>query len=163
VLFVICRWWTALAVYWYTCVVCYLSVMNCFNCLLVHMCCSFTDTHDCVVCYLSVMICLFYIFQIRVPTDSTGLKLTLYQFQTCPFCCKLRSVLDYYGFSYDVIEVNSVTKKQIKWSDYKKVPILVCEGIGQDGYLVSLCKLFLFMPRYGWNTTKVGIKHKSIN
>lgn len=83
------------------------------------------------------MICLFDIFQIRVPTDSTGLKLTLYQFQTCPFCCKLRSVLDYYGFSYDVIEVNSVTKKQIKWSDYKKVPILVCDGIGQDGYIVS--------------------------
>ncbi|BFZ20736.1 hypothetical protein BsWGS_23775 [Bradybaena similaris] len=63
--------------------------------------------------------------QVKVDTDSSGLKLTLYQFQTCPFCCKVRAVLDYHGFSYDVIEVNSVTKKQIKWSEYPKVPILV--------------------------------------
>ncbi|KAH9514530.1 Prostaglandin E synthase 2 [Bulinus truncatus] len=63
--------------------------------------------------------------QVLVPTDTSGLKLTLYQYQTCPFCCKVRAALDYYGFSYDVIEVNSVTKKQLKWSEYQKVPILV--------------------------------------
>merc|ERR1712038_2044283 len=33
--------------------------------------------------------------------------------------------LDYFGFSYDVIEVNSVLRQQVKWSKYKKVPILV--------------------------------------
>ena len=38
--------------------------------------------------------------------------------------------MDYQGFSYDVIEVNSVSKKQLKWSDYKKVPILIAEGAG---------------------------------
>ncbi len=27
--------------------------------------------------------------QIRNPADKTGLKITLYQYQTCPFCCKV--------------------------------------------------------------------------
>eukprot|EP00095_Tigriopus_kingsejongensis_P009876 maker-scaffold1136_size60149-snap-gene-0.9 protein:Tk09876 transcript:maker-scaffold1136_size60149-snap-gene-0.9-mRNA-1 annotation:"prostaglandin e synthase 2" len=62
------------------------------------------------------------------PLDHSGLKLTLFQYQPCPFCCKTRAMLDYYGLNYDVIEVNSVTKKQVKWSDYKKVPILVVES-----------------------------------
>ena len=54
--------------------------------------------------------------------DLNGLKFTLYQYQTCPFCCKTRVFLDYYGISYDVVEVNSVKRTEIKWSKYKKVP-----------------------------------------
>ncbi|XP_076436452.1 prostaglandin E synthase 2-like [Babylonia areolata] len=73
--------------------------------------------------------------RVNIETDNSGLKLTLFQFQTCPFCCKVRAVLDYYGFSYDVVEVNSVTKKQIKWSNYKKVPIILVDGAGEEGFL----------------------------
>jgi len=71
--------------------------------------------------------------QVIVPTDSTGLKLTLFQYATCPFCCKVRAVLDYYGFSYNIVEVNPVMRQQIKWSEYKKVPILLAyvEGVYQ--------------------------------
>ena len=47
------------------------------------------------------------------PADATGLKITLYQYQPCPFCCKTRAFLDYFGFSYDVIEVNSVMRTQV--------------------------------------------------
>lgn len=65
--------------------------------------------------------------RIRNPADTTGLKLTLFQYQTCPFCCKARAFLDYFGLNYDVIEVNSVMRTQVKWSAYKKVPILVVE------------------------------------
>nr|AGO64144.1 prostaglandin E synthase [Caprella sp. KV-2010a] len=68
------------------------------------------------------------------PKDQTGIKLTLYQYQTCPFCCKVRAFLDYYGFSYDVVEVNSITRKDVKWSSYKKVPFLIVESPGStDG------------------------------
>ena len=56
-----------------------------------------------------------------------GIKLTLYQYITCPFCCKARAYLDYYGYSYDIVEVNSISKKQINWSDYKKVPIVAVQ------------------------------------
>ena len=85
-----------------------------------------------------VLVTELFAFQIESTTDDTGLKLTLYQYQTCPFCCKVRAFLDYYGFAYNVVEVNSVTRKQTKWSDYKKVPILVCEAVGKDGFLVNI-------------------------
>ncbi|XP_064616162.1 prostaglandin E synthase 2-like [Liolophura sinensis] len=72
---------------------------------------------------------------VRVDTDNYGLKMTLFQYQTCPFCCKVRALLDYYGFSYDVVEVNSVWRTQTKWSSYKKVPILVIHGEKNKEYL----------------------------
>ncbi|XP_043215213.1 prostaglandin E synthase 2-like isoform X1 [Amphibalanus amphitrite] len=65
--------------------------------------------------------------RVSIPGDNTGLKLTLYQYQTCPFCCKVRAFLDYYGISYDLIEVNPVLRKEVKWSSYKKVPVVVAE------------------------------------
>ncbi|XP_033339571.1 prostaglandin E synthase Su(P) [Megalopta genalis] len=65
--------------------------------------------------------------QIIMPTDQSGLKLTLFQYQTCPFCCKVRVFLDYYGLSYDVVEVDPVLRKEISWSSYKKVPILLTD------------------------------------
>lgn len=48
----------------------------------------------------------------------------LYQYEACPFCNKVRAFLDYYNIPYKVMEVNPMSKKEIKWSDYKKVPIL---------------------------------------
>lgn len=51
-------------------------------------------------------------------------KWTLYQYATCPFCCKVRSFLDYYGVDYEIVEVNPVTRKEIKFSEYRKVPFL---------------------------------------
>ncbi|KZC05169.1 PREDICTED: prostaglandin E synthase 2 [Dufourea novaeangliae] len=66
------------------------------------------------------------------PTDTSGLKLTLFQYQTCPFCCKVRVFLDYYGLSYDVVEVDPVLRKEISWSPYRKVPILLTKT--KSGY-----------------------------
>jgi len=62
------------------------------------------------------------------PGSSKDMKITLYQYQTCPFCCKARVFLDYFGFNYDVVEVNSVMRTQVKWSKYKKVPIVVVQN-----------------------------------
>ena len=36
--------------------------------------------------------------------------------------------LDFYDIPYKVVEVNPINKKEIKWSDYKKVPILKVDG-----------------------------------
>lgn len=60
-------------------------------------------------------------------------KLTLYQYRTCPFCCKARAYLDYTGISYDVVEVNPVSKKEMKFSEYRNVPFVV----SSDGTQVS--------------------------
>ncbi|KAL0279772.1 UNVERIFIED_CONTAM: hypothetical protein PYX00_001258 [Menopon gallinae] len=64
--------------------------------------------------------------------DETNLKLTLFQYPTCPFCCKVRAFLDYYGISYDVVEVDPVLRQQTKWTTYKKVPILLVKT--DEGY-----------------------------
>ena len=64
---------------------------------------------------------------IPATSSSQNMKITLFQYQTCPFCCKARAFLDYFGLSYDVVEVNSVMRTQVKWSKYKKVPIVVVE------------------------------------
>lgn len=36
--------------------------------------------------------------------------------------------LDYHDIPYEVVEVNPLSKKEIKWSEYKKVPILTVDG-----------------------------------
>ena len=65
--------------------------------------------------------------QIVRNKNPGNVKLTLYQYVTCPFCCKVRAYLDYYGYTYDIVEVNSISKKQINWSGYKKVPIVAVQ------------------------------------
>lgn len=54
--------------------------------------------------------------------------MTLYQYKTCPFCSKVRAFLDFHGLPYDIVEVNPVMRKEIKWSTYRKVPILMVNG-----------------------------------
>ncbi|KAJ6359193.1 hypothetical protein OIU76_000835 [Salix suchowensis] len=55
-------------------------------------------------------------------------EVVLYQYEACPFCNKVKAYLDYYDIPYKVVEVNPISKKEIKWSDYKKVPILMVDG-----------------------------------
>jgi len=52
----------------------------------------------------------------------------LYQYEVCPFCWKARSLLALKGVNYDTVEVHPLNKKEISFSDYKKVPIYVDES-----------------------------------
>ena len=63
-----------------------------------------------------------------VPTsDKKSIlpPITLYQYTTCPFCCKTRAFLDYYGITYTTVEVNPLFKKEMKFSKYRKVPFIL--------------------------------------
>eukprot|EP00644_Phytophthora_capsici_P009057 jgi/Phyca11/504192/fgenesh2_kg.PHYCAscaffold_6_\ len=49
----------------------------------------------------------------------------LYQYEPCPYCCKVKAVLDYLKIPYEVVEVNPLTKKETKaFTDYSKVPVV---------------------------------------
>ncbi|KAF5934230.1 hypothetical protein HYC85_030401 [Camellia sinensis] len=64
----------------------------------------------------------------RPPPELVPKEVVLYQYEACPFCNKVKAFLDYYDLPYKVVEVNPLSKKEIKWSDYKKVPILMVDG-----------------------------------
>lgn len=57
--------------------------------------------------------------------DKSELDLVLFQFQTCPYCCKVRAFLDSMGLTYSIVEVDAVLRQDIKWSKYKKVPMVL--------------------------------------
>lgn len=51
-------------------------------------------------------------------------KPKLYQYAACPFCWKVRALLDYKKIAYETVEVHPINKKEIAFSEgYKKVPI----------------------------------------
>jgi microsomal prostaglandin-E synthase 2 len=52
-------------------------------------------------------------------------RVVLYQYEPCPYCCKVKAVLDYLNVPYEVVEVNPLTKKETKaFTDYRKVPVV---------------------------------------
>jgi len=59
-------------------------------------------------------------------------KITIYQYQTCPFCSKARSFLLANSIPFSIEEVHPINKKEIKFSKYKKVPIVVVEQNGVE-------------------------------
>jgi glutaredoxin len=39
----------------------------------------------------------------------------LYQYKICPFCSKVKAVLGYAGIDHEIVEVNPLTKAELKW------------------------------------------------
>mmetsp|Transcript_27961 Transcript_27961/g.57455 ORF Transcript_27961/g.57455 Transcript_27961/m.57455 type:complete len:293 (+) Transcript_27961:164-1042(+) len=61
-------------------------------------------------------------------TDSPAVQ--LYQYHICPFCNITKSLMAYSKLDYDSVEVNPLTKAELKpWSgNYRRVPIAVVDG-----------------------------------
>jgi len=61
-----------------------------------------------------------------LPLGVTDKSFTLYQYESCPFCRKVRAALDYCDVPYSIKEVHPLTKKETRdfAPDYKKVPVL---------------------------------------
>ncbi|XP_030629582.1 prostaglandin E synthase 2 [Chanos chanos] len=82
----------------------------------------------------------------EAKAPGTELKLTLYQYKTCPFCSKVRAFLDYHALPYEIVEVNPVMRQEIKWSTYRKVPILMVNGtvqLNDSSVIISTLKTYL--------------------
>lgn len=53
----------------------------------------------------------------------------LYQYEICPFCCKVKAFLDWQKVGYSTVEVNPISKAEIKqFAPYKKVPAALVDG-----------------------------------
>jgi len=50
---------------------------------------------------------------------------TMYCFETCPFCFKVKALLGSRGIAYSKVEVDPTFKTQLKWSEWGKVPVFV--------------------------------------
>jgi len=75
-------------------------------------------------------------FQARFSTAaSTQPDIKLYQYHICPFCNITKSLLGYAKLDYESVEVNPLTKSELKpWSgEYKKVPIALIDGKQVNG------------------------------
>lgn len=98
------------------------------------------------------------------PADKSGLNLRLYQYQSCPFCSKVRAFLEFYGFSYEIVEVNPVTKSQLSFSrDYKKVPVVTSsEGTFVESSLI-ISELATYLRRPDRNLFEIGDMYPSID
>lgn len=90
-----------------------------------------------------------------LPTQlslSSRLQLTLYQYKTCPFCSKVRAFLDFHALPYQVVEVNPVRRAEIKFSSYRKVPIL----LAQEGESLVSLRSPQPCPGLFWSAPQVG-------
>ena len=74
-------------------------------------------------------------------------SITLYQYETCPFCTKIRTFLDYYGIEYTKVEVHPIFKREIGFSDYRKVPIVIVDDEIQVYTIKHWCIVFFTYNR----------------
>ena len=63
----------------------------------------------------------FYEFQFIMEMDG---MLTLYQFDSCPFCWKVKALLNYAKCEYETVEVTPFGMKELDFTTHKKVPVL---------------------------------------
>lgn len=61
----------------------------------------------------------------RVPERVVNGLPTMYCFETCPFCFKVKALLGSREVEYSKVEVDPTFKTQLKWSEWGKVPVFV--------------------------------------
>ena len=66
--------------------------------------------------------------QCRSHPSSPTLHLTIYEYPSCPFCGKVRAFLDYHNLDYTAVSVNPFSRKEIEFSESKKLPLVVVDG-----------------------------------
>ena len=76
----------------------------------------------------------YYFSQVKKASftscDSDNNKPKIYQYKICPFCNRVKAYLDFLRVEYVTIEVDPISKSEIKFStNHKKVPIAIIKDI----------------------------------
>ena len=61
----------------------------------------------------------------KVPERVVDGLPTMYCFETCPFCFKVKALLGSRGIEYSKVEVDPTFKTQLKWAEWSAVPVFV--------------------------------------
>lgn len=67
-------------------------------------------------------------------------KITLYEYKICPFCNKVKAYLDFLEVDYESVEVNPLTKSELKFqAEFTKVPVVILNGItsGESAEIIT--------------------------
>ena len=90
-----------------------------------------------------------------LPLARPPLRLVLYQYESCPFCNKVRAFLDFHRVPYIVVEVDPLTQSAIRWSSHKKVPLAVINGepVGESNVIIDRVGALLGVSATGTTTT----------
>lgn len=72
------------------------------------------------------------------PEEETPIN--IFVFPTCPHCNKVKTLLDVMGHGYSQVNVNPITKAELKWYEGKrKVPIaVIAENVVQGSDAINL-------------------------
>jgi microsomal prostaglandin-E synthase 2 len=65
--------------------------------------------------------------QRMVPTHVLQHRFLLYQYEICPFCAKVKGLMDFYGVPYSTVEVNPLNKQELRSVSFfqRKVPFAI--------------------------------------
>jgi hypothetical protein len=63
---------------------------------------------------LSPLLLRNHCFARSFASDADAPSVMLYQYAICPFCNKAKALLAYAGIDYDAVEVNPLTKAELK-------------------------------------------------
>ncbi len=76
--------------------------------------------------------------------------ITLYQFQGCPFCSKVRALLNFSQTPYELVEVSPRGMKELKGiTDHKKVPVLRdVDADGNEKIIVESAKIVEYINEH---------------
>uniref|UniRef100_A0A7S1CY25 GST N-terminal domain-containing protein n=1 Tax=Cyclophora tenuis TaxID=216820 RepID=A0A7S1CY25_CYCTE len=75
------------------------------------------------------------------PSSFSPPSVTLYQYAICPFCNKVKALLNHVGLHHEIVEVNPLTKSELPKGDYRKVPIALVDEqavLGSDAIISAL-------------------------
>lgn len=65
-----------------------------------------------------------------LSTAPAVANITVFEYKICPFCNKVKAYLDFLELDYTSIEVNPLTKSEIKFQkEFTKVPVAVLNGM----------------------------------
>ncbi|KAK4529019.1 hypothetical protein GAYE_SCF72G6969 [Galdieria yellowstonensis] len=78
-------------------------------------------------------------------SSSSSPTLVLFEMESCPYCKRIRVALDYYRLPYSCVPVTAIGRKELRTTNFSKVPVLVVNGMEYNNSFAALWKIQEFV------------------